>query len=1040
MNQSYFLTRAVRCAAFLLLLAGANASAQTTAPAWRPVAPLPGPLAGHGMVLLPNGEVLIAGGIASDGSATRTSYLYSPASGTYRPTINQLITPRAWHALIAVTAAGTTRVFAIGGFNGSAGSYRAEATVEALEFDAAAGNWRWRGIGSLGTARGDARAAYDGKGAIVVTGGYEGSGGALRSGPRSSASDRIDVNALSVAPIAPMTNARAEHITARIIGDNDSLQILTAGGEQNPAATATQLLRGGLWDAIANPPLAYHTAGVGVGDPAGIARVFGGYDAAATPAATCEWYDVKRGWRNAPRMATARARFDATLIAGATDTAAAYLAVAGTGAGGALAGTEIFHLPDATFPNGSWTPFPTLVAAGSERRVAITGSNLPLVTGGHGTAGVPIANAELYQPLRANDIAFGDEEVGRLSDSTAVTIENTWLLPVRVRNFRMSGTAEFTWRGDTASFTIPAGGRRTVRAYFQPAIAGPRSGLLLFDVGPLTDTVRLSGRGIASVIGVINSPVDLGSHLLATSTGGCFYVLRNNGTDTATIDSIVLAPPGAFRLVSPLGRAAIAPGDSLRICVEFAPDSQGIDQATATIHIAARSFPLQVLGKGIRRYLTASPLTSDCDTVLFAPGVETSGFIGLQNPGDTVVHADVPTLKASANGLFRLANPALFPADIPPHGSISVEVIFSPQRESQETVVADFPNNGDTVARASLCFVARSRYLSVSQSMVDLGSLCAGDTATVTVTVENPGGYDSVAVTSATLEPAGALALSGFAARTLGPREYMTLVIRYTPSAAGPLAGTLTVGSSRGNVAIPVKGSALAAVQFTPQTGTLTIGDTAVIPVDVAGIAGTGGAAAASLTLEYDPHLLMPLGIVSLPGATAINPAASGITIDGGGRATLRLGWLGTIASDGAAFGLRCDVLRGDGTLALIALSGRSADGLCIARTASTLALQPPCTGSNGPIDAANAEFISAAPVPAKESIGITLVTNATDDIQLEMVDAFGTVVASLRVGNGYQRVRRFALPVNHIPNGVYAIRARTQGRIIAGGRVVIAR
>lgn len=1040
MDQGLLFLRVSLCITLVLVLFSSDAGAQTTVPGWRTHTQLPAPLAGHATVLLPTGHVLIAGGTTANGSATRASYLYSSADGTFRPTINQLITARAYHALVAVVVNRDVKVFAIGGFSGTAGNYSGEAAVEVLEHDAAQNNWRWRGIGTLRTARGDCRAAWDGGSYIIVTGGYVQAGGALRSGTRSTAAERINITTLAIEPIAAMNNARAEHITARITGDNGLPQILTAGGEDNTGATSTQILAGTAWDAIANPPLAYHSGGAGVGDPAGIARVFGGFDAAGRPSSACEWYDVKRGWRAAPRMAGPRARFDATLAAGLVDTASAFLAAGGAGTTGVIADAEIFHMPGPSFPNGTWAPFSSLVRAGSERRIAITGSNLPLVTGGRDGAGAALENTEIFQPLQAADIAFGDEEVGRRSDSVVVAIENTWLLPVRVRGFRIVGSAEFSFRGDTANFTIPAGGRRTLRAYFQPATPGERNGLLLFDIGPVTDTIRLSGRGIASQIAVINSPLDFGGQLIRTERTECGYVLRNNGTDTAMIDSIVIAPPGAFRLLSPLGRVSVPPGDSLRICVEFAPGVQGFADATATMHIAARSFPLQVTGRGVRRYLTASVLSSECDTVLFAPGAEISGFISLENRGDTVVHVDAPVLKSSIATMFRLANPALFPLDMNPGDALQIEVIFSPQRESQEVVTVQFPNNGDTATNAALCFVARSRYLSVSQSAVELGSLCAGDTATAFLTIENPGGFDPVELLSATIDPASVLTLSGFTPRMLGPREYLSLAIRYIPDAPGTLSGTLTIASSRGDVIIPVRATALPAVRFSIGSGTVSIGDTVTLPVQIQGMGTSGGINQAALTFEYDPRLLMPLDVVSTISGPQVDGAGSELRITGGGKAAIDVRWLAGPVGDGATFGIVCEVLRGDGTSAPVAILGESSNGLCIARSDATLTLLPPCAGDGGSIRTEGAQFMTVSPVPASKSLSITLVASTDGALRVELLNTLGNVIEQRVLGDGRGRISMLTIPVEHLPAGSYLIRALGQTGVITSRMITITR
>src|SRR5262249_24405632 len=160
------------------------------------------------------------------------------------------------------------------------------------------------------------------------------------------------------------------------------------------------------------------------------------------------------------------------------------------------------------------------------------------------------------------------------------------------------------------------------------------------------------------------------------------------------------------------GRTEIPPGDSLQISVEFVPTSRGEQATVLNIHIADRLFPAQVIGHGVRRYLTASIITDECDTMTYIPGAETSGFITLTNPGDSLVTVGMPILTQSVVNLFRLADPTIFPLTLLPGETRQIELIFAPIRESREMVTVGFPNTGDTAAAATLCFIARSRFLS----------------------------------------------------------------------------------------------------------------------------------------------------------------------------------------------------------------------------------------------------------------------------------------------------------------------------------------
>ena len=1008
--------------------------AQTTRPEWRRVAPLPEGVSGHRAVLLPTGEVLVSGGIRADGAVTRSSFLYSPFTGAFRPTVNQLNTARAGHALVDVTVGGVTRVFAIGGYGGATGNYRGEASVEILESDGA-GNWRWRPIGALTAGRGDLRATWDGAGAIVVTGGYESSGGALRTGTRSTITERIDIATLAITTAPAMNGARAEHLSARIIDENGVLQILVAGGETNPAATATQIFEAGIWNAIANPPLAYHTAGVGVGDPAGIARIFGGLDATGAPGDACEWYDVKRGWRTAPRMNAARARFDATLVAGLSDTALAYLVGGGQGASGAIASTELFALPNGSAPNGAWTPFPALRDAGSERELVIGGANLPIAIGGVGA----LQSVEVYQPLSADDIAFGAEEVGRRSDSVQMVIRNTWLLPVRVRNVRIEG-APFFFRGDTADFVIQPGGSRSLRVYFQPGSTGRHDGRMLFDVGELTDTVRLSGNGIASTLAVINSPFDAGAVFIGRDSSYCFYALQNNGTDTAVIDSVVIDPSTSFRLVAPKGRASIPPGDSLLVCVLFDPIAQGSTSTVLSIHLAARTFPAQIIGQGVRRRVQASVLTAECDTIAYAPGAAISSFITLRNTGDSAVRVDLPVLSQSVIGLFEVADPSLFPLTLQPGETRQIEIVFRPIRESREEVVVTFPNNGDTTAAVSLCVVARSRFLSVSQSTIDVGTVCIGDTITTTLLMENPGSFDTITLQSVTATPAGEVTLIGFTPTVLAPRAVARMTVRYIPTGTGPLAGTITITNDRGDVTVPIVGDAQQALRFRPVDTDVAIGGRVVVPVVLEGLPAGDAVTAATLALSYDPTLLLPIRIVPLDGIPPVDIALSDFQITGRGEGTLTLVWSGAGATgNGNAFGLEVEGLRGSARVSGITLGAESLGSYCVESATGVVSLLPPCWGDGGFVQAAKASLLFVTPNPASDVTEVTIVVPADSaGIRLVISDAIGRDRMEMLPAHVAGNTWRATFAASELEPGIYLIRAESAAGVVGTTRVLV--
>lgn len=115
----------------------------------------------HTGTLLPDGKVLVAGGVDSHDGYLASAELYDPQIGTWTPTAG-LSTARVFHT---ATLLSTAKVLVVGGFNGSG---RNVASAEL--FDPSSGNWA--ATGSLITPRSSHTATLLNDGTVLVAGGF----------------------------------------------------------------------------------------------------------------------------------------------------------------------------------------------------------------------------------------------------------------------------------------------------------------------------------------------------------------------------------------------------------------------------------------------------------------------------------------------------------------------------------------------------------------------------------------------------------------------------------------------------------------------------------------------------------------------------------------------------------------------------------------------------------------------------------------------------------------------------------------------------
>ncbi|MHA7630180.1 Kelch repeat-containing protein [Corallococcus sp. M7] len=329
---------------------------------WALTGSLAGPRSDHEAIRLPDGRVLVVGGLGSDTDYLATAELYDPATGTWSPT-GSMAEGRWLHT---ATLLPNGKVLVVGGLN----SMGFLATAEL--YDPATGTWC--PTGTMADPRSSHTATLLPDGRVLVAG-----GSAVPGAPPTA--ELFDPATGTWSPTGSMTEWRRDH-TATLLPDG---RVLVAGGfvTSNSSSRTAELYdpATGTWSATGSmtDPRAFHTATL---LPDGRVLVTGGVDELGSSLATAELYDPATStWSAIAPMLEGRALHTATLLPD----------------GRVLVASNRF--PQLYDPaTNTWIPAGTMVVPRSSHSATLLPNGQVLIAGGWGGSLGYLSTAELYTP------------------------------------------------------------------------------------------------------------------------------------------------------------------------------------------------------------------------------------------------------------------------------------------------------------------------------------------------------------------------------------------------------------------------------------------------------------------------------------------------------------------------------------------------------------------------------------------------------------------------------------------------------------------
>ncbi|MBZ5565010.1 MAG: choice-of-anchor D domain-containing protein [Acidobacteriia bacterium] len=529
--------------------------------------------------------------------------------------------------------------------------------------------------------------------------------------------------------------------------------------------------------------------------------------------------------------------------------------------------TCLASLPAGTSCTISVTFKPTATLARSASLTVNSSNPTLLAVPLSGTGIAPLAG------VAPTSLTFASQGLNTPSAAQTVTLSNTGTAPLTISSFTPTGDFGIDPLTTTCSTStsLAASTSCTIGVIFTPTVVGARTGTLTVTdntngITGSAQTVSLSGTGVNGPFAAL-SPASLpfGNQLVGTtSTPAQTVTLTNSGGLALTITSI--ATTGNFAQTNTcLPPGTLAAGANCTISVTFTPTTTGALSGTLTITDNSNNVPgstqaVSLSGTGIMMVASVSPasLTFGSQVIGTSSAAQT---VTLTNTGNTALTITGTGVSTNFNA------PTTCPSSLAGGASCTFSVTFAPALGTPAgpvtgaLTITDNSNNapGSTQTVSLSGTVVTGPFASVSPASLTFANQLLNTTsASQPVTLKNTGSATLTGInvsTTTNFAEADNCGLNG----SLAGGASCTINVTFTPTAAGPLVGSLIIFSNSiggspvqvplsGTGIVPIAGVSPTSLTFAnqkvnttsaPQTVTLSNTGTAALTINSIAIGGT---------------------------------------------------------------------------------------------------------------------------------------------------------------------------------------------------------
>lgn len=417
-------------------------------------------------------------------------------------------------------------------------------------------------------------------------------------------------------------------------------------------------------------------------------------------------------------------------------------------------------------------------------------------------AGVGIAPRVTLEP---ESLAFGEQPVTRTSESSLIRFVNAGSDTLEVRAISLAGNhpADFVLEERCSGKTFGPDERCAFRVSFRPRAAGPRTAEVQIDSDVPGGAPRavLSGNGSWSGPAFTAEPSELafGDQRTGRESRPRPLELVNRTAEARTAPGLLAPAAGSgFRISGgDCAGALVAPGESCRVELAFAPQVEGSARGELTVELGGSPLHVDLSGRGVAPALAIDQRRLDFGDLRL--GLEGAPLrLAMTNSGNAALAIGGIELAGKDAASFHVGRDGCSKTSLAPAKSCTVELGFSPRREGSHTASLTVPSDAEGEAeRVELSGRGTRSFLSVRPSELAFGTVVRGEAGQADLQISNRG--------TARLHVQG-LRTEGPAAddyritrigcrldEGLAPGESCSLDLQFRPAADGARLATLIV-------------------------------------------------------------------------------------------------------------------------------------------------------------------------------------------------------------------------------------------------------